>query len=170
MFVLCLFRQKSWENCKILSFLLWLYNATKTGKDFSTREQLSVTIRVFQSFYPTVLFFNMHNHAHYGTYYTEVLTSMEELCPGNKEILSISGTSVQPQGRYPTRAATDMQDEQTINRDAQTPGGITNFSTKQTSLYKSCLNRYSICNAHVTFQGIIITEIILAETIFLEVA
>ena len=69
-----------------------------------------------------------------------------------------------------------MRGEQTINRDAKTPSGITNFSVKQTSMYRWCMNRYSIRNIHVTFQVIIIKaiilvkEIILAETIFLEVA
>ena len=55
---------------------------------------------------------------------------MEELCPGNKEILPVSSISVQAQERYPTRTAIDIRSEQTINHDAKTSSRITNSSTK----------------------------------------
>ena len=51
-----------------------------------------------------------------------------------------------------------MRSERTINREVKTPGGITNVLTKQTPVYKIL--------RHVTFQGMINKEIILAETIF----
>ena len=91
---------------------------------------------------------------------------MEKVYPGNKEILLISCISVQEQERYPTRTAVGMRSEQIINRYAKTRGGITNFSTKQTSVNKCSTSRYSIHNVHVTFQGMIIKKIISAETIF----
>ena len=53
-----------------------------------------------------------------------------------------------------------------VNRDAKTPGGITNFSTKQTPVYKWCMSRDSVRGIHVTFQGMIIKEFISAETKF----
>lgn len=93
-------------------------------------------------------------------------SDMEKVYPGNKEILLISCISVQEQERYPTRTAVGMRSEQIINRYAKTRGGITNFSTKQTSVNKCCTSRYSIHNVHVTFQGMIIKKIISAETIF----
>ena len=71
---------------------------------------------------------------------------MEEFYPGNKEILLNSCTSVQTQERHPTRTAVGMRSEKTSNREAKTPGGITNFSTKQTPVYKWCMSRYSIHN------------------------
>lgn len=49
---------------------------------------------------------------------------MEELYPGNKEILSVTGIFVQAQERYPTRII-DMP--AVINHDAKTPGHIANF-------------------------------------------
>ena len=75
-------------------------------------------------------------YARYRTYYAKVLKYMEEFSPGNKEILLNSCTSVQTQERHPTRTAVGMQSEKTSNREAKTPGGITNFSTKQTPVYK----------------------------------
>ena len=62
-----------------------------------------------------------------------------------------------------------QQEQQLIfeaNRDAKTPVGITNFSTKQTPVYKWCMSRDSVRGIHVTFQGMVIKEIILAETNF----
>ena len=62
-----------------------------------------------------------------------------------------------------------QQEQQLIfeaNREAKTPGGITNFSTKQTPVYKWCVSRDSVRGIHVTFQGMIIKEIILVETNF----
>ena len=109
----------------------------------------------------------MYNYARYEVYYAKILNNVEEeFYPENKEIFSISGVPVQVQEKYPTGTASDMRSEQTSNRDAKTLSGITNFSTKQTQLYKCCMSRYSIHNIHVTFQGTIIKEIILAEQSF----
>ena len=105
----------------------------------------------------------MYNYARYEVYYAKILNNVEEFYPENKEIFSIKGVSVNVQEKYPTRTASDMRNEQTSNRDAKTLSGITNFSRKQTPLYKCCMSRYSIHNIHVTFQGTIIKEIILAE-------
>ena len=60
--VLHLFRWKSCENYKILAFLHWPCDATKTCKNISTRERLSVTIRFLQGFYSTVLFSICNTH------------------------------------------------------------------------------------------------------------
>ena len=108
----------------------------------------------------------MYNYASYLAYDAKILKNVEELYLGNKETFLISGISVQAQERYPARTAIDLRSVQAINCDAKTPGGITNFSTKQTPLYKWRKSRYSTRNIHVTFQGMITKEIILAETIF----
>ena len=84
----------------------------------------------------------MQNYARYGSYYAEVLSSLEENYPGLKDQLSKTGLSVQAQDRYPHRTAIDMRGEQTINRDAKTAGGITQFATSSSSVRKWCLNRY----------------------------
>ena len=86
----------------------------------------------------------MYNCTRYGTYYTRVLKNIEERYSGNKYILPVSGISVQAQQRYPTRIAIDIRNEQTINRDAKTPGDITNFSTKQTLVNKLYMSRSSV--------------------------
>ena len=51
----------------------------------------------------------MYNYARYRAYYATVLKNMEELYSGNKEILSVTGTSVTAKERYPTRLTTDMR-------------------------------------------------------------
>ena len=61
---------------------------------------------------------------------------MEQLYPENKKILLISGIFVQSQKKYSTRTEIDMQSEETINREAKTPGSITHFLTKQIPVYK----------------------------------
>ena len=86
---------------------------------------------------------------------------MEEIYPGNREIL----LSLQAHERYPTWTAIDVGREETINRDAKVLGGITSFSAEQTPVYKWCMSRYWLHNIYVTFQGMIIKTIILAETI-----
>ena len=97
---------KSWENCKILGILHWLHDATKISKNVSTREWLPVMIRLLQSFYYTVLFFNMCNCARYGTYYAKEVNNMEELFPGNKEVL------------YLHKHSKDTQQEQQLTCEA----------------------------------------------------
>ena len=47
-----------------------------------------------------------------------------------------------------------------------TLGGITNFLTKQTPVYKWCTSRCLIRSIHVTSQGMIIKKIVLAEQSF----
>ena len=134
--VLYLFRWESWVNWKTLElFCIGLITLKK-------RRRTSVQENDYQLrldplfFYSTVLFINMYSDAHYGAYYAKILKYIEELYSGNKKILSVSVLSTQGQERYPTRTAIDMQSEQTINRDAKTPAGIINFSTKH-----QCTNR-----------------------------
>ena len=130
----------------------------KMNKNVSIRERLSVTTRTVTKFLFHSTFFNIYNYGCYGAYYAKVLRNIEKF-------LSVCGISVQPKERDPTRTANEMRSEQIISCDTKTPGGITRFSTKQTSIHKWCINRYSIRKNHVTFQGMIIKEINLAETI-----
>ena len=53
----------------------------------------------------------MYYYARYRAYYAKELKNMEELYPGNKEILPVTSISVQVQERYPTRTAIDMRSE-----------------------------------------------------------
>ena len=68
-------------------------NATKTSKNVSTRERLSVTIRLLQSFYSTALFCNMYNYARYTAFFH--IEEYGRIYSENKEILSVTGISVQ---------------------------------------------------------------------------
>ena len=44
--------------------------------------------------------------------------------PGLKETFKLSGISVQAQSAYPSRTSIDQRGEQSINRDAETPGKL----------------------------------------------
>lgn len=91
---------------------------------------------------PLFFFYNMQNYARYGSFYVEVLSSLTENFPGLKEQLSNAGLSIQAQKRYPHRTPIDMRGEQTINREAKTAGGVTQFAASTESVRKWCLNRY----------------------------
>ena len=58
-----------------------------------------------------------------------------------RQTLSQSGLSVQAQERYAVRTAIDQRGEQTINRDAKTSGGISQFAAKEATVLKWRLNR-----------------------------
>ena len=92
-------------------------------------------------FIPLYFAFNKPKYARCGSFYVETLKSIEEKYPGLKEMLKKAGLSVQGQDKYPLRIAIDQRGEQTINRDANTSGGIKTFSTNNESVTKWCLNR-----------------------------
>ena len=83
----------------------------------------------------------MVNYARYESYYVHTLKNMEILHPGLKYMLEKTGLPVQVQGHYPICAALDQQREQTINRGAETSGGIKAISTNSSLVMKWCLNR-----------------------------
>ena len=97
-------KMNSWENCKILGILHWPHDATKTNKN-------ARQLNSYNAFVTLHFFFNMCNYTRYGVYYAKELKNMEELYPGNKEILPVSSISVQAQERYPTRTAIDIRSE-----------------------------------------------------------
>ena len=61
--------------------------------------------------------------------------------PGLKDLLMATGLTVQAQDRYPLRTAIDMRGEQTINRDAKTAGGVSQFASSASSVQKWAMNR-----------------------------
>ena len=61
-------------------------------------------------------------------------------------MLISTGLSIQAQESYPLRTSIDQRGEQTINRDAKTPGGIGNFSNLPPSILKWFLNRSASAN------------------------
>ena len=83
----------------------------------------------WKSFLPYYFAFNLHNYARYASYYVEVLDCIDGRYPGLRQTLSQSGLSVQAQERY-VRTAIDRRGEQTINRDAKTSGGISQFAAR----------------------------------------
>ena len=52
-----------------------------------------------------------------------------------------TGISVQCRERYPLRTAIDMRGEQTLNKDAKTSGGVTQFASSSSSVQKWAMNR-----------------------------
>ena len=51
----------------------------------------------------------MQNYARSGSYYTELLSSIEANYPHLKDQLSKTGLSIQAQDRYPHRTTIDMR-------------------------------------------------------------
>ena len=49
---------------------------------------------------PLFFYYKMQNYAHYGSYYAELLSSLEENYPGLKNQLSKTGLTIQGQDRY----------------------------------------------------------------------
>ena len=84
---------------------------------------------------------NYFNCARYGSYYAQVLESIQQMYPGLKDMLKCKGLPVQAQKKYSLRTSINQRGEQTINRDAKTSGGIKAFSTKEENVSKWCLNR-----------------------------
>ena len=63
----------------------------------------------------------------YGTWYAQITKEIDHRCPGLKELLKSTGLSVQAQTAYPARTSIDQRGEQSINRDAKTPGNFVVF-------------------------------------------
>ena len=72
----------------------------------------------------------MQNYARYGSYYAELLSSLETNYPGLKYQLSTYNTHQ------------DMLGEQTICRNTKTSQCIKQFAGSSSSVQKWCLNRY----------------------------
>ena len=68
-------------------------------------------MKLLQCFYYTALFLQYVQLHTLRIYYAKELKNMEELYPGNKEILPVSSISVQAQERYPTRTAIGIRSE-----------------------------------------------------------
>ena len=83
---------------------------------------------------------NKQKYASYGTIYVFNLANMEATRPGCKELLLSKGLSVQAQSRYPFRTSVDQRGEQTMNRDAETSGGIKSFASNKESILKWTMN------------------------------
>ena len=56
-----------------------------------------------------LFYYNMQNYARSGSYYTELLSSLEANYPGLKDQLSKTGLPIQAQHRYPHRTPIDMR-------------------------------------------------------------
>ena len=109
----------------------------------------------WKSFLPYYLAFNLHNYARYASYYVEVLDCIDGLYPGLRQ----SGLSVQAQERYAVRTAIDQRGEQTINRDAKSSGGISQFAAKESNVMKWTLNRSeAAANVAALYEMTALTE------------
>ena len=95
----------------------------------------------WKSFLPMYPITNKFNYLRYGAYYNGTLDSIDQLYPGNKELLSKQGLSVQSQDHYPLRTSIDQRGEQTLNRDAKVAGGLTMIANDKDSIFKWTLNR-----------------------------
>ena len=95
----------------------------------------------WKHFLPFYFALNFSNYARCGSYYVQVLESIEQMYPNLKDMLKCKGLPAQAQEKYHLRTSIDQRGEQTINRDAKTSGVVKAFSTKEESILKWCLNR-----------------------------
>ena len=95
----------------------------------------------------------MQNYARYASYYVQVLKCIDKNYPGLKELLASSGLTVQSQDRYPLRTAIDMRGEQTLNRDAKTSGGVTQFASSSSSVQKWAMTRSDAAESKKSLRG-----------------
>ena len=98
-------------------------------------------LKCWKEILPYFFCLNRTNYSRYGSYYVSQLLKIDELFPGCKELSKYYGISVQGQDRYPLRTAVDQRGEQTLNCDAKTSGGITNFAGNIDAVTKWTLNR-----------------------------
>ena len=83
---------------------------------------------------PLFFYYNMQKYDRQGSYYAELLSSLEVNYPSLKDQLSKTGKSIQAQSRHPHRATIVMREEQAIKRDAKSAGGITRLLSTKTVL------------------------------------
>ena len=82
--------------------------------------------QAWKAYLPYYCSTNKVNYQRYGGFYVATLENIDNLYPGNKELLSRNGFSVQFQNKYLLRTAVDQRGEQTLNPDAKVAGGIKN--------------------------------------------
>ncbi|KAG1711251.1 hypothetical protein GQR58_002553 [Nymphon striatum] len=96
---------------------------------------------------PMYFAFNKTNYARYGTWYVQTLKEIDDRYPGLKPLLQSNGLSVQAQTACSIRTSIDQRGEQSINRDAKTPGGIRFFASNKEAILKWCLNRADVAKS-----------------------
>ena len=90
---------------------------------------------------PLIFALDKQNYARYGSYYIHSLENLDITHPGCRELHQDQGLSVHAQERYTCRTAIDQREEQSINRDAKTSGGIKYFASDENAILKWTLNR-----------------------------
>ena len=96
-------------------------------------------LKCWKEILPYFFCLNRTNYSRHGIYCVSQLLNIAELFPSSKEFLKHCEISVQGQDRYPLRAVVDQRGEQTLNCDAKSGGGITNFAGN--AVTKWTLNR-----------------------------
>ena len=97
--------------------------------------------QAWKAYLPHYCSTNKVNYQRYGGFYVATLENIDNLYPGNKELLSRNGFSVQSQNKYLLRTAVDQRGEQTLNPDAKVAGGIKMIGNDECSRLKWTLNR-----------------------------
>ena len=75
-----------------------------------------------------------------------MMSNLDELFPGNKDLLKTYGISVQGQDKYPLQTAIDQRGEQTLKRDAKMAGGIGSFAADESNVRKWTLIHSEVAN------------------------
>ena len=74
------------------------------------------------------------NYARYESFYTESMGNIEKFYPNLKPMLETKSLSVQGQDRYAIKTSIDQREEQAVNRDAKTSGGIKSIVSNKKSV------------------------------------
>ena len=98
-------------------------------------------VKCWKEILPYSFSLNRTNYSKYGSYCVSQLLTTDELFPGHKELSKNYVISVQGQDRYPFQAAMDHRGEETLNHDAKTGGGLTNFACNIDVVTKWTLNK-----------------------------
>ena len=91
-------------------------------------------IKGYREMLPYFFALNLTNYSRYASYYVCMMSKIDELFPGNKELLKTYGISVQGQDKYPLQTAIDQRGEQTLKRDAKMAGGIGSFAADESNV------------------------------------
>ena len=113
----------------IIQKILTLIRATKENN-------LQLHIAALYALCPMFFAYDHCNYARYVPVYLMTLMNLPKTHPGCKELLERNGFSVSRSSVPRSRNAVDITIEQTINRHANSQGGVIGFSRNYAAYYR----------------------------------
>ena len=119
----------------IIHTILILIRATKEN-------DLDLHIAALYALCPMFFAYDHYNYARYVPCYLMTLLNLPDTHPGCRELLQKNGFSVSRSSVPLSRNPVDITIEQTINRHANSKGGIIGFSRNYAAYYRWCMTRH----------------------------